>query len=628
MTETTGPRFPKRSGRRAPKGRTASTLLANGGTRVATYTRISTDEVNQPYSLEAQAEHLTRFMSLRPEWSKTAAYTDQATGSKIERPGLQRLLDDVRAGKIDVVLVYRVDRFSRSLRDLQDLIETLEDHDVAFISATEPFDTSNSMGRMILNILGVFAEFERAVLIDRIRSGNAAKASRGEWVGGKPPYGYEVTDGKTLKVIDSEASVVREIFRMCMDKNMGGLAIAMALNDAGYRSRGKTMWDSKKVIGILRRPTYAGWIVHHDETFPGLHPAIIDPDVFDKVQEILDERGTPWDRRSDAFDYYLTGLLKCTNCGSSMIAERTNSGSGNSYRYYICRRRKMVARTACHSPRISADVLEKAVMDALISVYSDYGLFTAAAERAIAARADTLPKTKERLAGVEAEIVQVESATQRYLAAFESGSMDPNLCGPRLAELQHQWDSLQAHRSELQAIIDAPEPVLPSKTDTKAMATGLKEQLRNLTGPELKNLLRLLIDRVLVSPDRIITPYVRVPDIGTARLADIDAAAGDEPGDAIPVAVTVSSDRLWSAGRTRDKVLEAFSALEVRGLGPEISIPELIDEVLKSWPDLKRDSVRRIIDKDMCRSRGGRPISLVKGPNMVVRRATAEESST
>lgn len=208
------PRFPKRSGRRKSAAQAGESLLnAGGGMRVATYTRISTDEVNKPYSLEAQADHLNKYLSMRPEWTLVGQYSDQMTGLVMERPGLKKLLADVRACKLDVILVYRVDRFSRKLHHIQDLLQVLEQEKVAFVSATEAFDTSNSMGRMVLNILGVFAEFERSSLIDRIRAGNAAKASRGEWVGGKPPYGYQVAEGKTLRIIESEAAVVRDIFR-------------------------------------------------------------------------------------------------------------------------------------------------------------------------------------------------------------------------------------------------------------------------------------------------------------------------------------------------------------------------------------------------------------------------------
>lgn len=436
--------------------------------------------------------------------------------------------------------------------------------------------------------------------------------------------------GKTLRIVESEAAIVREIFRLALDKNLGGPNIAQILNDAGHRSRSNTEWDSKKVLGVLRRPTYAGWIVHHDESYKGAHPAIIDPDLFDKVQLILDERGTPWDRRSDSLEYRLSGLHTCTNCGSSMIAERTNSGSGNSYRYYICRRRKMVSRAACHSPRISADVLEKAVLDSLVTVYRDFGVFTQAAQRAIAARAEELPLTLDQLRGIEKELTVAEAAINRYLAAFESGTMDAASSGPRVAELQRQLDSLTARRNELQLIIDAPEPKLPPAKDTRAMAQRLERDLQERTGPELTSLLRMLIDRVHVSPDRVITPNLREHDIGPVAVDSLRpgaAAGGPAVAETVAVAVAITSDRLWTAGRTRDKVLEVLTDLETAGEGPEFRTERLVDATLQRWPELNRESVWRIINKHLCRSTVGRPISLVKGRQAVVRRATSDEAA-
>ena len=161
------------------------------------------------------------------------------------------------------------------------------------------------------------------------------------------------------------------------------------------------------------------------------------------------------------------------------------------------------------------------------------------------------------------------------------------------------------------------------------MAEALERELAERSGPDLKALLRALIERVHVSPDRVITPYLRVPDIGPVAVDPVRPLDDPAPDPAVagPVAVSlsVSSDRLWSAGRTRDKVLEVLSELERAGEGPEFPTGRLVDETLQRWPDLKRDTVWRIINKDMCRSRGGRPISLVKVRQAVVRRATAEE---
>jgi len=159
--------------------------------RIATYTRISTDEDHQPYSLEAQEKRLGAFVQSQDGWELTRSYTDQMTGSKLERPDLQRALADARLGRFDLLLVYRVDRLSRSVRGLAQILEELDHANVAFRSATEPFDTATPAGRMMVQMLGVFAEFERATLIDRVIAGMERKAARGGWIGGTIPYGYQ-----------------------------------------------------------------------------------------------------------------------------------------------------------------------------------------------------------------------------------------------------------------------------------------------------------------------------------------------------------------------------------------------------------------------------------------------------
>jgi site-specific DNA recombinase len=146
--------------------------------RIATYTRISTDEVNQPYSLGAQSERLASYVASQEDWELTGTFTDQMSGAKLERPGLTNALRAAKAGRFDLLLVYRVDRLSRSVRGLAEVLETLDAAGVGFRSATEPFDTTSAAGRMMVQMLGVFAEFERATIIDRVIAGMERKAPK------------------------------------------------------------------------------------------------------------------------------------------------------------------------------------------------------------------------------------------------------------------------------------------------------------------------------------------------------------------------------------------------------------------------------------------------------------------
>src|SRR5258708_6983444 len=156
--------------------------------RIATYTRISTDEENQPYSLEAQANRLRGFIRSQDRWRTVRRFSDQMTGSTLERPGLQQALSEAKLKRFDLLLVYRVDRIARSVRGLAEILEQLDQAGVAFRSATEPFDTATAAGRMVVQMLGVFAEFERATIIDRVIAGMERKDARGGWLGGAPPH--------------------------------------------------------------------------------------------------------------------------------------------------------------------------------------------------------------------------------------------------------------------------------------------------------------------------------------------------------------------------------------------------------------------------------------------------------
>ncbi|HZO95946.1 MAG TPA: recombinase family protein [Gaiellaceae bacterium] len=159
-------------------------------TRVCLYTRISTDEENQPTSLHSQRERLEAFCKAQEGWRVVAHEQDQATGTKLDRPGLQAALELARSGAIDLLLVYRVDRLSRKVRQLAQLAEELDTYSVVLRSATEPFDTGSPAGRMMLQMLAVFAEFEHATIVDRISAGIERRAKEGRWFGGRPPFGY------------------------------------------------------------------------------------------------------------------------------------------------------------------------------------------------------------------------------------------------------------------------------------------------------------------------------------------------------------------------------------------------------------------------------------------------------
>lgn len=380
--------------------------------RVAISTRISTDEVNQPYSLEAQNNGLEQFVASQPGMEITHRYVDQASGATLNRPGLQQALDDARDGQFDVLLVYRIDRLTRSIVGLMQIVEQLEAAGVALKSATEPIDTQGPVGRMLLQLLGIFAEFERSLLIDRITSGFERKASRGEWLGGPSPYGYTLDpESKSLIVHEDEAVVVHAMFSKHIDERLRATAISNWLNETGRRTRQGRLWSNQRVLRILSNPVYIGKIRHGEAIHEGKHPAIISDDLFERAQHRSDPPvyETAIDAPEES-DYLLSGLVRCQGCGGAYIGAGAH-GRSAFYRYYVCRARQVRGARACDGPRLPADDLEEATLRSLLATYEDLDLFEEAMTAAIEGAHDELPGLQAELDSVEFQLRKTTRAS-------------------------------------------------------------------------------------------------------------------------------------------------------------------------------------------------------------------------
>jgi DNA invertase Pin-like site-specific DNA recombinase len=317
--------------------------------RCAVYTRKSSEEglEQELNSLDAQRAAGEAFVTSQSHegWLLVPDRYDDGgiSGATLERPGLRRLIADIEAGRIDVVVVYKVDRLSRSLMDFAKLALTFERHGVSFVSVTQHFCTTTSMGRLTLNILLSFAQFEREVIGERIRDKLAASRAKGMWMGGRPPLGYDVRDRK-LVVNPAEAELVRLIFRRFLDLG-SALLLIRELNAQGQRTKSWVTqegnfregrpFDKGTLYKLLRNRTYLGEAVHKGKSFAGEHEAIVDPVTWDRVHEVLAgnarRRGNEARARTPA---PLRGLLRCTSCGSAMTPTHTRR-RGRRYRYHV-----------------------------------------------------------------------------------------------------------------------------------------------------------------------------------------------------------------------------------------------------------------------------------------------------
>ncbi len=480
--------------------------------RVGIYTRRSTDDENQPYSIEVQDERLDSYVGSQPGWQVAMRFSDDASGGTTNRPGLQRALQAARAGLIDVLLVYRVDRFSRNLRDTVTLLDELDQLGVVFRSATEPFDTSTPMGRMLVQMLGMFAQFERDSIIERVIAGMERKAAKGLWKGGRRPFGYTVDRGTHRLVPHAdEAAVVRLIFRSYTRDRLGSSSIATLLNERGHRTTNGGTWSAYQVLRVLSNRIYIGELAFRGITVEDCHAPLVDSETFEHAERILAERGEDHSHRAaSGYDYMLTGRMRCPKCGKAMLGTRA-TGRSKTYRYYTCFTRARYDSSTCDTPRLNADAVDAAVLHALGCFYRDqHALITDAISTAQQEHEAGHADRHAELAAVDTELNKVNAAIDRYLSAFERGTLDEEMVADRLPALREQTKQLRARRTELAAAIDE-QPTAPDITTLTEVADHINEIITDGTANQRKALIEALVPQVKITgPDRLV-PVFRIP---------------------------------------------------------------------------------------------------------------------
>jgi site-specific DNA recombinase len=480
--------------------------------RVGVYLRRSTDDEHQPYSIEAQDARLAAYIGSQPSWRQAARFTDDASGATTARPGLQRALAAARAGVIDVLLVYRVDRLTRSLRDLVTLIDDLDQAGVGFRSATEPFDTATAMGRMLVQMLGMFAQFERDTIIDRVIAGMERKAAAGKWKGGRRPFGYRVDAAAQALVPEpAEATVVRLIFNLYARDRLGARAIANTLNEHGHRTTTGGRWSAHQVLRVLANRVYLGELSFRGITATGCHSPIVDEAVFTDAQWLLATRGEDHAKRAaSGSDYLLTGLIRCPSCGSAMIGTRAH-GKTRIYRYYSCYRRTRYDRVACGGQRIDADAIEDAVTRALADFYRhQHDLIADAIAGARTSHAAAHDAQCAELAATEHELARTGATIDRYLTAFENGILDPEDLAGRLASLKARSGQLRARRDALAGQV-ATMPSMPPSATLRQVADHIGEIIAAGSHSQRKALIETLVAQVKITGPGRIVPVFRIP---------------------------------------------------------------------------------------------------------------------
>jgi site-specific DNA recombinase len=354
----------------------------------------------------------------------------------MDRPSLKRLLADIEAGQIDCIVVYKVDRLSRSLLDFSRIIETFDKHGVSFVSVAQQFNTTNSLGRLTLNILLSFA-FEREIISERTRDKMSAARRKGKWIGGMPMLGYDVDPkGGKLRVNEVEAQRVRQIFKQYLEHG-SLIPTVRALNGRGWTTKGWTTKDGRERLGqpftknglfrLLTNVVYAGKVNHKGTIFPGEHPAVVPDDLWEKVNAQIRQNSRTGGREArNNYGALLRGILHCATCGTSMVHTYTAKGTRR-YRYYVCWRAQQQGGDACKTKSVAAPVIEDSVHERIRVLATDESLIRKVIEQVRAQRSAGRKTDNEDRQTLTAELQRLNRRLARAAADTRKQSELPDL---------------------------------------------------------------------------------------------------------------------------------------------------------------------------------------------------------
>ncbi|GAB6166188.1 recombinase family protein [Thermostilla marina] len=476
--------------------------------RCAIYTRKSTDEgLDQEFnSLDAQREAAEAFIRSQAGegWTFLADRYDDGgfTGGNLDRPALRHLLADIEAGKVDCVVVYKVDRLSRSLLDFARLMEIFERKGVSFVSVTQQFNTATSMGRLVLNVLLSFAQFEREIIGERIRDKIAATRRKGKWTGGTPILGYDVdrSGGRPRLVVNAqEATRVREILRLYL--SLGSLLpVVEELARRGWHNKvwktrrgelkGGRPFDKGSLYALLTNPLYVGKIKYKTELHEGEHEPIVDAELFQQVQATLRHNGRSGGVAvRNKYGALLRGLLYCKACGRAMTHTFTCKRQRR-YRYYTCTRAIQNGRKACPSPSLPAGEIERVVIDEIRAIGCDRTL-----------RAEVLRQAREQFEAERAALLTEERGLRRELGRHhaELRRLARNAAAPapdQMAELHDRIAQCETRLREVQHQLQKHEQDRLTAADIDTALADFDGAWNALSPREQAQLVALLVARV------------------------------------------------------------------------------------------------------------------------------------
>ncbi|MFE4524731.1 recombinase family protein [Cytobacillus firmus] len=464
--------------------------------KVAIYARVSTEEqAKEGYSISAQKQKLRAFC-IAQDWDISGLYVDEGISAKdMKRPQLQRMIEDIKAGKIDCVLVYRLDRLTRSVLDLYKLLEIFDMNDCKFKSATEVYDTTTAMGRMFITIVAALAQWERENMGERISFGYAEKVRQGKYAHNIRPIGYDL-DLKTgyLTINENEAKIIRTIFDLYL-KGYGGNRICKYLNERKVTTKEGNKWNDKPLMQILKNPLYMGTIRWKDELAVDAAPAIIDKETFQSVQETIEKRRNLQPKQIYS-DYIFSGALKCPSCGKSMVGFMTfktnKDGKRREYRNYRCLRKKT---GECNG---SKSIAEKKLEAAFLAYLEDQEEYTSVLNEVAST---TEPKEKsqkqyDQRALLTSELEKIDQRKKRWQYAWANQKITDEDLDKRMAEERELEETIKSELAELPLDEEIDQV---DQAELQAAIRDIRENWNHLIDKEKKNLIQMVIRQINVS---------------------------------------------------------------------------------------------------------------------------------
>lgn len=522
--------------------------------RVVLYARVSTaEQAEEGYSIQAQEEQAKKYCEMQGK-ELVKIYADKGISGKStkDRLELMELLEDCKKGIFDEVVVWKTSRLARNVLDLSQIVNTLEQNHIVFKSLSEPYDTSTPQGKLMMNMLGSFAEFERTTIIENLRMGMNARARLGYKNGGKL-FGYrsEGTGKESrLVIVEKEAEIVKMIFKM-YSEGKGYKSIANHLNKLGYKTVKGNHFSINGIKEILDNPTYIGKIRFNkyvdysskrrkgaNEDYilvEGKHDAIIDQETWNKVRVLQQKKTGRYSTRNKG-KFPLTGILRCPACGAGMVASTTvntlKDGTKRRIRYYSCGNFKNKGSSACSANSVRADYAEEYVFKRIQEILVNERILKDLVDNMNRNNQERIAPLMDNRETINKKIKQTREKKNKVFDLYEEGIIDKGILSSRIElldnQIEEQLNELKKIDEELE---DQNEEEIPYKFVKKAM-TDFNSLMKNAEPQQRKLFLKLVIDKITVDQGKIKKIYIHfnqtIQSLMNAYKDDIEELSDDE----------------------------------------------------------------------------------------------------